>query len=116
MECKEDYITVFANPIAEFTIDNIEGCVAVLVNFSDNSSSQNGNFVFHADDINEAWDGKYKSQDVTPGVYVYKVRLICPYDRNDYYIVGDVTVIGQHQNCTATDFFKNLYAFIFHLQ
>ena len=44
-ECKEDYITVFPNPVAEFTIDNIEGCVPVLVNFSDNSSSQNGNIV-----------------------------------------------------------------------
>jgi gliding motility-associated-like protein len=52
-----------------------------------------GNFVFHADDINETWDGKYKGQDVTLGVYVYKVRLICPYDRNEYYILGDVTVI-----------------------
>ena len=81
MECKEDYIAVFANPIAEFTIDNIEGCIAVQVNLSDNSYSQNGKFVFHAYDINEAWDGKYKSQDVTARVYVYRVRLICPYDK-----------------------------------
>ena len=52
-----------------------------------------GNFIFHADNINETWDGKYNGQDVTLGVYVYKVRLICPYDRNEYYILGDVTVI-----------------------
>ncbi len=52
-----------------------------------------GNFVFHTDDINKTWNGKYNNQDVTPGVYVYKVRLICPYDRSDYYILGDVTVI-----------------------
>lgn len=52
-----------------------------------------GNLVFHTDDIDETWKGKYKEQNVTTGVYVYKVRLICPYDRNDYYILGDVTVI-----------------------
>lgn len=52
-----------------------------------------GNFIFHAEDIDQTWDGKYNSQNVAEGVYVYKIRLICPYDRNDYYILGDVTVI-----------------------
>ena len=52
-----------------------------------------GNFVFQTDEIDKSWDGKYKGQDVTIGVYVYRVHLICPYDRNDYYISGDVTVI-----------------------
>ncbi|MFT4534553.1 MAG: PKD repeat protein [Saprospiraceae bacterium] len=45
-ECKDDYVTVFPNPIAEFTIDNIAGCVPVMVNFSDSSSSSdNGDIV-----------------------------------------------------------------------
>jgi len=52
-----------------------------------------GNFVFHADEIDQGWDGRHKGQDVATGVYVYKLRLICPFDKNDYYILGDVTVI-----------------------
>jgi len=42
-QCKEDYITIFPNPIANFTIDNNEGCAPIDVLFSDASSSQNGN-------------------------------------------------------------------------
>jgi gliding motility-associated-like protein len=52
-----------------------------------------GNFIFYTNDINETWDGKYNGQDVTLGVYVYKVRLTCPYNRKEYYILGDVTIL-----------------------
>jgi len=52
-----------------------------------------GNFVFQTDDIETSWDGTFRGQDVVTGVYVYRVKLICPYDRKEYHVVGDVTII-----------------------
>ncbi len=52
-----------------------------------------GNFIFRTDEIDQSWDGKFNGHYVIPGVYVYKVQLICPLDRKDYYIMGDVTVV-----------------------
>lgn len=52
-----------------------------------------GNFVFSTENMEEEWDGRFAGVDVVPGVYVYKIRLICLYDRKEYYVLGDVTVI-----------------------
>lgn len=52
-----------------------------------------GNMLFSENDIEKTWDGTYQGQQVVPGVYVYKVNLICPYNRKKYVIFGDVSVV-----------------------
>ncbi len=44
-ECKEDYITIFPNPIADFVSDNNEGCAPIFITYSDLSTSENGEIV-----------------------------------------------------------------------
>ena len=41
-ECKENYITIFLNPTADFNSDLNEGCAPLNINFTDLSSSANG--------------------------------------------------------------------------
>lgn len=52
-----------------------------------------GSLLYTSSDIEEEWNGQYNGQFVVPGVYVYRVKLICPYNQEEYNIYGDVTVI-----------------------
>lgn len=62
-ECKEDFITVLPNPIADFTADVNEGCAPVTVIFSDLSSSENGHIVSWLWDLGGS-TGVINTQDV----------------------------------------------------
>jgi len=44
-ECKEDYITVYSNPTADFSSDIFEGCAPITVSYTDLSTSDNGEIV-----------------------------------------------------------------------
>ncbi len=37
--------------------------------------NRNGIRLFESNDINTGWDGSYKGEMVTEGVYVYKIRF-----------------------------------------
>jgi len=41
-ECKDDYIIILPNPVVEFVSDVNEGCAPITVNFTDQSTSENG--------------------------------------------------------------------------
>lgn len=41
-ECKEEYIQIYADPVASFEVDVVEGCAPVQVTFTNTSSSANG--------------------------------------------------------------------------
>ena len=43
--CKEDYITILSNPIAQFESDISQGCAPIEVTFNDLSTSENGPIV-----------------------------------------------------------------------
>lgn len=49
-KCKQDYIEVYEEPLALFTVDKTEGCSPVVVNYNNQSTSANG------DIINLLWD------------------------------------------------------------
>ena len=52
-----------------------------------------GNMVFSESEIDKSWDGRFQNKPVVPGVYVYKINLICPYNLEEYVVFGDITVI-----------------------
>jgi len=52
-----------------------------------------GNFVFGTEDVYEGWDGTYNGDFVKPGVYVYKLTLVCPLTDEEYIVFGDVTAV-----------------------
>jgi len=52
-----------------------------------------GSLLYTSSNIEEEWNGQYNGQFVVPGVYVYRVKLICPFNQKEYNIYGDVTVI-----------------------
>ncbi|MEM9544502.1 MAG: PKD domain-containing protein [Bacteroidota bacterium] len=53
-----------------------------------------GNLLFSSNDINEGWKGTMGGATrVQPGVYVYRIELICPFTTENIAILGDITVI-----------------------
>ena len=44
-ECKENYVNILPNPVADFVSDITEGCAPITVNYTDLSSSENGQIV-----------------------------------------------------------------------
>ncbi|MBP1630551.1 MAG: hypothetical protein H6Q15_1444 [Bacteroidetes bacterium] len=51
-----------------------------------------GEMVFSTKDINEGWDGKFRSKDCIPGVYFYRLEVECEAERK-YSSSGDITLI-----------------------
>lgn len=63
-ECKEDYITILPNPVANFISDLNEGCAPITVTYTDLSTSANGEIVSWLWDIGGS-TGVVNNQDPT---------------------------------------------------
>jgi len=55
--------------------------------------SRNGECVFQTEDVTQGWDGKFKNEDMNPGVFVYYVEAPCPISGEPFFIKGNVTLI-----------------------
>ena len=51
-----------------------------------------GERVFHSDNINDGWDGRFRNQDCAAGVYYYKLEVKCMGGKT-FVTGGDVTLI-----------------------
>lgn len=51
-----------------------------------------GEMIFNTSDFNEKWDGTFRGQALTPGVYVYYMEVSCP-DNRPFRKMGNVTVL-----------------------
>jgi len=52
-----------------------------------------GNQMFFSEDINQAWDGVYKSQPAQTGVYTLKIEGICTDSGEPFVVYRDVSLI-----------------------
>ena len=51
-----------------------------------------GEKVFESDDQKKGWDGSYKGEKVTPGVFVYYIKAVC-YNNKQFIKKGNITLI-----------------------
>ena len=51
-----------------------------------------GEKVFESEDQKKGWDGTYKGDKVTPGVFVYYLKAVC-YDNKQFIKKGNITLI-----------------------
>lgn len=114
-ECKEDYIQVFALPTVQIDSDQIEGCSPLTVNFTDISSSADGNIVSRLWDVGGS--NAVSENSTVQSIYslpgTYTVKLIVSDDNgcqsvgtfDDYIMVREVPVAGftvdDAYNCSA---------------
>jgi gliding motility-associated-like protein len=52
-----------------------------------------GELIYTLQNLSDSWDGKYKSEPVPLGVYVYKVTYVDYLDDEEKYIMGHVNVL-----------------------
>ncbi len=79
-ECKEDYIRVWALPDVMVTADNVEDCAPLTVDFSDISTSQDGNIISRLWDVGGSnaigEDSTIQSTYSLPGSYTVKLIVV----------------------------------------
>ncbi|MGB0862017.1 MAG: gliding motility-associated C-terminal domain-containing protein, partial [Saprospiraceae bacterium] len=51
-----------------------------------------GQLVFTTNDLSQKWDGTFRGENVTPGVYVYYFKAICPNGKSVLY-KGNITLV-----------------------
>ncbi len=95
------YITVFADPLADFSVDVTSGCAPLTVNFSDASVAGDGNIVSWTWDFG---DGNVQSGANPSHTYVsagdYDVTLVVVDDNGcgDTYVINDLVSVTEVAN------------------
>jgi len=52
-----------------------------------------GNLMFFSEDINQTWDGIYKSKPAMTGVYTMKIEGICTDSGEEFVVYRDVSLV-----------------------